>query len=86
MLKNIGILAIIFLSTSAYSQEYEVQIFDSITNEVAIETCANTAELNEVTREIADLNDGALKFSVRKIGNSIGIMRARMGGGEGSGD
>jgi hypothetical protein len=85
MLKTIGFLAFMTLSSSAFSHEYEVVIFDELNGEVVVEKCANEAELNNVVNYAESLKDSSVKFSVKKI-FSIQVTAIKRGGGEGGTD
>lgn len=84
MLKIIGVLALLSLSTNAFSDEYLVVISDEITGDVVVQKCANEVELNTVVDYAQSLKDESVKLSVKKL-FSIGT-RAIKRGGEGSGD
>jgi hypothetical protein len=84
MLKIIGILGLLSLSTNAFSHEYVVAIFDELTGEVVVEKCADEVELNAVVDYAQSLKDESVKLSIKKIFSleTLAIKR----GGEGSGD
>ncbi|MBC7540159.1 MAG: hypothetical protein H7281_15145 [Bacteriovorax sp.] len=85
MLRTIGILVFLSISSNAFSHEYEVTLSDQLNGEVVIEKCANEIELNNVVDYAESLNNSSLKFSVKKL-IPIQIMAIKKGGGEGSGD
>jgi hypothetical protein len=85
MLKIIGILALIALSTNAFSHEYEVVISDDLTGEVVVEKCANEVEVKNAFEYVQSLKDESVKFSVKRL-FSIGVMAVKKGGGEGGTD
>lgn len=85
MLKTIGIIGILALSTNLFAHEYEVQIHDYQTGEFQIEKCANEGELNTVTNFLINHTDSSIEFRVKKTGFNTADAIKR-GGGEGSGD
>ncbi len=86
MLRIIGILFTLVLSSNAFSQEYIVVVSDDVTGEVVVEKCENEAELNAVSNYIKEFQDGSLSISVKKLKMPISVMAIKKGGGEGSGD
>ena len=86
MLKILGIISILLVSTTASSHEYEVVVLDQVTGETASGKCANEIELNDLKAQIKNLNDKSVKLSVKKISQSMDAMAIKKGGGEGSGD
>lgn len=86
MLKIIGILSSILLSSNAFSHEFEVIISDELTGEIVVEKCANELEVNDVTKQVRNLNDESVKFFVNRIKMPVGLMGVKRGGGEGGGD
>lgn len=85
MLKIIGTIAFLTLSSMVYSHEYEVLVSDKITGEVQVENFASSSELSDVKGYLKSLEDSTVHFEVRKF-NGETVTRVRMGGGEGSGD
>lgn len=86
MLKNVGIIILLSISSNVFAHEFEINIFDQVTEEVAVEKCANETELNTVTNYLNDLNDDSIKFTVKKINLPSSIMAVKRGGGEGGTD
>lgn len=86
MLKILGILFVILLSSKAFSHEFEVVVSDKITGEMAVERCIDEAELNMITSYLVNLNDPSVNFSVKKINMPVSVMAKKLGGGEGGGD
>ena len=84
MLKIIGILSLLSLSTNVFSHEYEVVISDDITGEVVVEKCANEGEVKNIFEYVKSIKDESVKFSVKRI-LSPGVMAVKKGG-EGGGD
>ena len=79
MLKIIGILTLISLSTAAFSHEYEVTISDDLTGELLVEKYADVIEVNSAYDYVQSLKDESVKFSVKRI-FSIGVMAVKKGG------
>jgi hypothetical protein len=86
MLKNIGLFILLSLSSRAFSHEYEVVISDQVTGEVALEKCANEAELSDLKVLVRDLKDDAVRMSVKRMSKSVEVMAIKKGGGEGGVD
>lgn len=86
MLKNIGIIILLSISSNVFAHEFEVLISDELTGEMALEKCANDTELNTVTNYLESLNDESVKFSVKRINLPVEAMFIKRGGGEGGGD
>lgn len=85
MLKIIGMIIILSLSTNLFAHEYEVQIHDNQTGELLFEKCANESELNTVTNFLTNHTDSSIEFRVRKMGfNTVDAIKR--GGGEGGTD
>lgn len=83
MLKIIGILSALALTTNIYSSEYEVVITDDLTGELLVESCSNELELSNVINYVQSLKDESVNLSVRKLSTGITPMKV---GGEGGGD
>lgn len=85
MLKIIGTIVLLSISSMGYSHEYEVIVSDKITGEVQVESFASTSELRDVKSYFRSLEDGFVDFNVSKF-NGETVTRVKMGGGEGAGD
>lgn len=85
MLKTMGILVLISLTSNAFSNEYEVTLYDQLNGEVVVEKCINESELSDVINYAESLNDKLVKYSVKKL-FPTGVMAIKKSGGEGGGD
>lgn len=86
MLKYIGIIVMLSVSSFAQSHEYQVVILDKITGETQVENCLNESELISLKEYVSNINDGSLGLSVKKIIAPNNTFMAKVGGGEGGGD
>jgi hypothetical protein len=85
MLKYIGILILLSLSTILNASEYHVIISDNETGEVQVQKCANENELIQVTNFLGNLNTDAINYQIKKVKFSS-INAVKKGGGEGGTD
>ena len=85
MLKYIGLLIIISLSTNIIASEYNVTIKDNVNGEVFVTKCNNENELLNLTSDLNTLKEEGVTYKINKFQTSTDAFIKR-GGGEGGTD
>jgi len=85
MLKYIGLLIVLTISSNIIASEYNVIIKDNVNNEVVVTKCDNENDLMNLASELIDLKDEGISFKITKLQATTKAF-IKKGGGEGGTD